>query len=388
MAMKNITLIFDQKEVESRFPNNIEDLKKICLEKFELTNMENFSFYYEENNIETEIDENNFDSWKSDKDIIKKNKIKIKEKNNNITRSLMSDYLQTRESQFYELKNTVIIDDTIKEDLIGQINKCDEELKGNINSEQCILSTQDYGGKGPTKTTIDLENQIDDNYNFNQNIQNNEDNIISESNTNNIIKAEKIKLKTEKNNRIDEKERISKLENENKQITKKNNELIKECNNLKKEINEYNEENSNLKKEIDELNKENNNLKDVINKLEKEKTKNKEQINILENSKCETIHHNIECNKCNIISIKGFRYICSECNNYNICQQCYEINLDIPFHKHYFCRLKNNISNECIQQFRNEYNIPSKYKNGTIAKVLEETDGNLEDAFFKLYFND
>ena len=103
--MKSITLIFDQKEVESRFPNNIEDLKKICLEKFELTNMENFSFYYEENNIETEIDENNFDSWKSDKDIIKKNKIKIKEKYNNITRSLMSDYLQTRESQFYEFKN-------------------------------------------------------------------------------------------------------------------------------------------------------------------------------------------------------------------------------------------------------------------------------------------
>lgn len=388
MAMKNITLIFAQKEVESRFPNNIEDLKKICLEKFELTNMENFSFYYEENNIETEIDENNFDSWKSDKDIIKKNKIKIKEKYNNITRSLMSDYLQTRESQFYEFKNTVIIDDTIKEDLIGQINKCDEELKGNINSEQCILSTKDYGGKGPTKTAIDLENQIDDNYNYNQNIQNNDDNIISESNTNNIIKAEKIKLKTEKNNRIDEKERISKLENENKQITKKNNELIKECNNLKKEINEYNEENSNLKKEIDELNKENNDLKDVINKLEKEKTKNKEQINIIENSKCETIHHNIECNKCNIISIKGFRYICSECNNYNICQQCYEINLDIPFHKHYFCRLKNNISNECIQQFRNEYNTPSKYKNGTIAKVLEETDGNLEDAFFKLFFSD
>ena len=109
MAMKNITLIFGQKEVESRFPNNIEDLKKICLEKFELTNMENFSFYYEENNIETEIDENNFESWKSDKDIIKKNKIKIKEKNNNITRSLMSDYLQTRESQFYELKNTIFL---------------------------------------------------------------------------------------------------------------------------------------------------------------------------------------------------------------------------------------------------------------------------------------
>ena len=89
-----------------------------------------------------------------------------------------------------------------------------------------------------------------------------------------------------------------------------------------------------------------------------------------------------------IISIKGFRYICSECNNYNICQQCYEINLDIPFHKHYFCRIKNNISNECIQQFRNEYNTPSKYKNGTIAKVLEETDGNLEDAFFILFFSD
>lgn len=33
-----------------------------------------------------------------------------------------------------------------------------------------------------------------------------------------------------------------------------------------------------------------------------------------------TVVHNVKCNICNRKSIKGFRYQCQECSNYNMCQ--------------------------------------------------------------------
>ena len=459
MEINSITLIFGQEEKKSRFPNNIDDLKKICLEKFGLGKIEDYSFYYEDNNIETEIDENNFDVWKSDNYNFNNNIIKIKEKQNYLTQSSMYNFPQTRESQLLDIKGTLIIDKDKKGDLLEEINNRAVELKGNIDSEQCLSNTQDYGGRVATKTIKNLENQIYDNYNFKQNTQKNDDNRNSEANTNNnIIKAKEINVKIEKKDKTDEKEKLTQLENEikskdialnennniienykkqienlkfknrrkdfsdkkeqndkiaqyNQKIITLNNEykqlgkeydkLTKECNNLKKEINEYNKENIKLKKEINEYNKENIQLKKEINEynkeninlkkdndqLKKENQNYKKKIKNIENSKNKTIHDNIECNKCNKIPIKGYRYICSKCNYYNICEQCYEINLDIPFHKHYFFRLEHKISKEYIEKFRNKYNTPSKYNNASIAKVLDKIDGNLEDAFFKLFLD-
>ena len=319
MEINSITLIFGQEEKKSRFPNNIDDLKKICLEKFGLEKIEDYSFYYEDNNIETEIDENNFDVWKSDNYNFNNNIIKIKEKQNYLTQSSMYNFPQTRESQLLDIKGTLIIDKDKKEDLLAEINKRAVELEGNIDSEQCLSNTQDYGGRVATKTIKNLENQIYDNYNFKQNTQKNDDIRNSEANTNNnIIKAKEINVKIEKKDKTDEKEKLTQLENEikskdialneknniienykkqienlkfknmrkdfsdekeqndkiaqyNQKIITLNNEykqlgkeydkLTKECNNLKKEINEYNKENIKLKKEINEYNKENINLK-------------------------------------------------------------------------------------------------------------------------------
>ena len=445
MEINSITLIFGQEEKKSRFPNNIDDLKKICLEKFGLGKIEDYSFYYEDNNIETEIDENNFDVWKSDNYNFNNNIIKIKEKQNYLTQSSMYNFPQTRESQLLDIKGTLIIDKDKKGDLLEEINKRAVVLEGNIDSEQCLSNTQDYGGRVATKTIKNLENQIYDNYNFKQNTQKNDDNRNSEANTNNnIIKAKEINVKIEKKDKTDEKEKLTQLENEikskdialneknniienykkqienlkfknmrkdfsdekeqndkiaqynqkiitlnnkNKQLGKEYDKLTKECNNLKKEINEYNKENIKLKKEINEYYKENINLKKDNDQLKKENQNYKKKIKNIENSKNKTIHDNIECNKCNKIPIKGYRYICSKCNYYNICEQCYEINLDIPFHKHYFFRLEHKISKEYIEKFRNKYNTPSKYNNASIAKVLDKIDGNLENAFFKLYLD-
>ena len=54
------------------------------------------------------------------------------------------------------------------------------------------------------------------------------------------------------------------------------------------------------------------------------------------------VHKNIRCEKCLIKPIKGIRYKCSECNNYNLCEKCEEENDQEPFHdeEHTFIKLR------------------------------------------------
>ena len=54
------------------------------------------------------------------------------------------------------------------------------------------------------------------------------------------------------------------------------------------------------------------------------------------------VHKNIRCEKCLIQPIKGIRYKCSECNNYNLCEKCEEENNQEPFHdeEHNFIKLR------------------------------------------------
>ena len=44
------------------------------------------------------------------------------------------------------------------------------------------------------------------------------------------------------------------------------------------------------------------------------------------NQKIIIIHKNIQCNNCYENNIKGKRFICSECNNFNLCENCEKLN--------------------------------------------------------------
>jgi len=46
----------------------------------------------------------------------------------------------------------------------------------------------------------------------------------------------------------------------------------------------------------------------------------------LKNRKSDLIHNNIQCNNCYEINLIGKRFICSECNNYNLCENCEKLN--------------------------------------------------------------
>lgn len=70
------------------------------------------------------------------------------------------------------------------------------------------------------------------------------------------------------------------------------------------------------------------------------------------------IHTNIVCNNCLSSNFKGARYICSECNNFNLCEYC--LKKACAFHKpeHTFIKLNNPIF-EDIQKYNSIFS-PNK----------------------------
>ena len=54
-------------------------------------------------------------------------------------------------------------------------------------------------------------------------------------------------------------------------------------------------------------------------------------------------HICVFCNNCQRGNFFGFRYVCSECNNYNLCEQCYSNEIYTHDKEHVFIRIKNPI---------------------------------------------
>ena len=84
--------------------------------------------------------------------------------------------------------------------------------------------------------------------------------------------------------------------------------------------------------------------KKKISELEKENSKLKQEIKLFENSTHENdiVHINIKCNQCFAQPIKGNRYECRDCGDYNLCQHCFEKNTETGTHDHFLYKIKNN----------------------------------------------
>lgn len=100
------------------------------------------------------------------------------------------------------------------------------------------------------------------------------------------------------------------------------------------------------------------------------------------------IHQGIKCEKCQAMPIIGHRYKCPKCLNYNLCEDCEEMNAEINFHPHLdFILIRipetsltnNDFSYECLtknldihQNFGIEsFNIKIKLKNVGYGKWPE-----------------
>ena len=58
---------------------------------------------------------------------------------------------------------------------------------------------------------------------------------------------------------------------------------------------------------------------------------------------CKYVHSNVFCNNCTAGNFFGLRYICAECNNFNLCENCYKNDIHSHNKEHTFIRLKDPI---------------------------------------------
>jgi hypothetical protein len=71
-------------------------------------------------------------------------------------------------------------------------------------------------------------------------------------------------------------------------------------------------------------------------------------------SAVKTTHHGIKCNKCGKNPIIGYRYKCSICKNYNLCENCEEKNYETEEHSHNFIKMRNEEKKNEIKQEKKE----------------------------------
>ena len=99
-----------------------------------------------------------------------------------------------------------------------------------------------------------------------------------------------------------------------------------------------------------------------LSKLEESKInyqKMKDELKKNEKLLNKEIHKNVICNNCFKKDIKGKRFICAECNNYNLCQDCEQIFYQKQIHQreHTLIQVNKALSDENMDDLYNYSNI-------------------------------
>ena len=149
---------------------------------------------------------------------------------------------------------------------------------------------------------------------------------------------------------------------------------------------------SEIKEEIENILKsEFQNFKKEIfkNLTEEELKKEKEYFNKKKTEK-EQYHKNIICSNCMRANFPGERYICCECENYNLCEKCEELRCQKAFNhniNHVFLRIKKPIDLD-INKYDNiikgtHQNLKIKKGQKIIGKItlINSGEKNLKDCF-------
>ena len=112
----------------------------------------------------------------------------------------------------------------------------------------------------------------------------------------------------------------------------------------------------------------------------KDKNKSKNIIKPNPNASiCKTVHNNIKCEQCFMNPIVGYRFKCTECDNYNLCEKCEEKNEESQNHSHDFIKMKyeEKINNKNINNINyDDNNICESDKILKELELLEEIQKN------------
>jgi hypothetical protein len=151
---------------------------------------------------------------------------------------------------------------------------------------------------------------------------------------------EKYKLMQEQYKKDMEQKYNEKLQNEMNKVSESlNQKFTKKTKDIENKLNqEYQQKEIEMKKKYNDL---------VKNKLANDDS----------NSKINTVHNGIKCEHCFEEPIVGYRYKCSQCPDYNLCQKCEEKNSINGSHPHDFIKIRkeeNNDKNTIIKQRFNQ----------------------------------
>ena len=282
--------------------------------------------FKEENLKQLNEDDNKIIDSGGEEEEEEKGKLIIIEKNN-FSPSIQNNEKQENSISINENKNDNIIINNLEEKKEIKINNENDNIIS-IKNDNNEIKVNDYDN-------IDLNiKKKESGFNLfsseikNDNIDNNKENYTNLNMNGNLDDSEF-------NLKCFEKEFNQNFDNLQKSMKNSN---IEEYNKHKaleeKEEKEEKEFENNIKKIVES--NINNMKNEIINSLiEASKIENKPK---QKNSKNETIHNGIKCDNCGMFPIKGIRYKCMECNNFNYCEKCEKIGT----HPHLFYKIKKN----------------------------------------------
>ena len=94
------------------------------------------------------------------------------------------------------------------------------------------------------------------------------------------------------------------------------------------------------------------------------------------------VHVNVFCNNCQTGNFFGLRYMCAECNNFNLCENCYSNEIHNHCQDHTFIRIKEPINNEMEKRVKNieisEYNCLFASNRQIVYKPYEPFELDVE----------
>ena len=97
-----------------------------------------------------------------------------------------------------------------------------------------------------------------------------------------------------------------------------------------------------------------------------------------------TVHKGIVCKKCGMNPIIGYRYKCSICKDFNLCEKCEEKNYETQEHKHDFIKMRNEeVPKPQPKQVKTEYKYELVEKKSEFnKKIFVKENENAENVTF------
>ena len=401
-----------EKEYKAEMENKINELNKIKNEQeeniksFDDLNKSNLELQNKNKELEDKYNEINqkYNELKSNNELQNNSILELKQNINDINQKYNEEIKKNEfnNEKLNEINNKYSIESSKNKELesnYSELNKKYNEENRNKNEEikelKEKIDEKENENKKLKEKIEEKELKIKEQEESIRNLENEKEELNEikdkrekevENKFKNDLQVQIEKIKSEEENKIN----TFKKEYENSLKQKYDNKINSEIskiqkalfNNIEDEIKKKNIEFKKLYEKENKRDKYYNEIMEMIKNISNPVIKNE---NIIE---CKTIHYGVKCQKCFRDPIIGYRYKCSICNNYNLCEKCENENLISEDHSHFFIKMRNaieyykekgyeeNKSNDIVKKnikniSKKEYSFECLNDNNLIIETLE-----------------